>query len=175
MKFSNTTYGFYPNDEDLLSLYKDLPEDLVDISDEDYLAFRSGDIGPLVHIIDGKLETRTIEIPLTQEQIESKSKSNRVLAIDADILFSEVYYQVSDDCADIKSALVEASILGLEDSYTQNWRLSDNTWRTTTIAEAKEIVALYVARKQKVWAQYETWTSGNKTSVFEYINSLLDL
>ena len=81
MKFSNITYGFYPNDEDLLSLYKDLPEDLVDISDEDYLAFRSGDIGPLVHIIDGKLETRTIEIPLTQEQIESKSKSNVPAAV----------------------------------------------------------------------------------------------
>mgnify|MGYP000635599339 CR=1 FL=1 len=99
MKFSNITYGFYPNDEDLLSLYKDLPEDLVDISDEDYLAFRSGDIGPLVHIIDGKLETRTIEIPLTQEQIESKSKSNRVLAIDADILFSESFkYAILNCC-----------------------------------------------------------------------------
>lgn len=168
MQFSNTTNSFYPSDKTLLEKYSDIPEDLIEISEEDYLRFLNNEYGNNVQLSDGKLETRTIEIPLTQEQIESKSKSNRVLAIDADILFSEVYYQVSDDCADIKSALTEASILGLEDSYTQNWRLSDNTWRTTTIAEAKEIVALYVARKQKVWAQYETWTSGNKTSVFEY-------
>lgn len=105
---------------------------------------------------------------LSSEQIETTSKLVRDTAINSDLLYNGVHFQVSDDCADIKSALVEAFILGLEDSYTQDWRLSDNTWRTTTIAEAKEIVALYVARKQKVWAQYETWTSGNKTSVFEY-------
>jgi hypothetical protein len=33
MKFSNTTYGFYPNDEDLLSLYKDLHQILDLMSD----------------------------------------------------------------------------------------------------------------------------------------------
>ena len=168
MQFSNTTNSFYPSDKTLLEKYSDIPEDLIEISEEDYLRFLNNEYGNNVQLSDGKLETRTIEVALTQEQIESKSKSNRVLATDADILFSEVYYQVSDDCADIKSALTEASILGLEDSYTQSWRLSDNTWRNTTIAEAKEIVTLYVARKQKVWAQYETWTSGNKTSVFEY-------
>ena len=106
---------------------------------------------------------------LNREQIEIESKSRRVNAINADILFSDVYYQVTNDCADIKSALMEASILGLDDSYSQSWRLSDNTWRNTTIAEAKEIVTLYVARKQKVWAQYEVWTLGDKTSIFEYI------
>ena len=169
MKFSNTTYGFYPSDEESLSLYSILPDDLVEVSEEDYLAFQFGNLGPLVHIIGGKLETRNIETILTQEQIDSQSKTNRINAVNSDILFSEVYYQVCDDCADIKSALIEASILGLEDSYSQRWRLSDNTWRVTTIAEAKEIVALYVARKQKVWAQYEVWTLGDKTSVFEYI------
>lgn len=168
MKFSNITYGFYPSDEDLLSLYSILPDDLVEVSEEDYLAFQSGNLGPLVHIIGGKLETRNIETILTQEQIDSQSKTNRINAVNSDILFSEVYYQVCDDCADIKSALIEASILGLEDSYSQRWRLSDNTWRTTTIAEAKEIVTLFIARKQKIWAQYETWTLSDKTSVFEY-------
>lgn len=120
---------------------------------------------------DVYLESRIITPikKLTQEEIDYKSKINRITAIAADILFSEVYYQVTNDCADIKSALMEASILGLDDSYSQSWRLSDNTWRNTTIAEAKEIVTLYVARKQKVWVQYEVWTLGDKTSVFEYI------
>lgn len=105
---------------------------------------------------------------LTQNQILTISKQNRDSAVDADILFDNVYFQVINDCADIKSSLQEASILGLEDSYSQLWRLADNTWRQTTIAEAKQIVALFVARKQKVWAAFAEWDSGDKSSIFVY-------
>ena len=105
---------------------------------------------------------------LTQNQILTISKQNRDSAVDADILFDNVYFQVINDCADIKSSLQEASILGLEDSYSQLWRLADNTWRQTTIAEAKQIVALFVARKQKVWAAFAEWDLGDKSSIFVY-------
>lgn len=105
---------------------------------------------------------------LTQNQISTLSKQNRDSAVDADILFDNVYFQVSNDCADIKSSLQEATILGLEDSYSQLWRLADNTWRQTTIAEAKQIVALFVERKQKVWAAFAEWDLGDKSSVFTY-------
>ena len=105
---------------------------------------------------------------LTQDQILTISKQNRNSAVDTDLLFDNVYFQVSNDCADIKSSLQEAAILGLEDSYSQLWRLADNTWRQTTIAEAKQIVALFVERKQKVWASFAKWDSGDKTSVFVY-------
>ena len=105
---------------------------------------------------------------LTESQILTLSKQNRDSAVDADILLDNVYFQVTDNCADIKSALQEASVLGLEDSYSQLWRLADNTWRQTTIAEAKQIVALFVERKQKVWASFAKWDSGDKTSVFVY-------
>ena len=105
---------------------------------------------------------------LTESQILTISKQNRDYAVDADILFDNVYFQVTDDCADIKSSLQEASVLGLEDSYSQLWRLADNTWRQTTIEEAKQIVALFVERKQKVWAAFAKWDSGDKTSVFVY-------
>lgn len=105
---------------------------------------------------------------LTESQILTLSKQNRDSAVDADILFDNVYFQVSNDCADIKSSLQEASVLGLEDSYSQLWRLADNTWRQTTIAEAKQIVALFVERKQKVWAAFAGWDLGDKTSVFVY-------
>lgn len=105
---------------------------------------------------------------LTQNQILTISKQNRDSAVDADILFDNVYFQVINDCADIKSSLQEATILGLEDSYSQLWRLADNTWRQTTIAEAKQIVALFVARKQKVWAAFAEWDLGDKSSVFTY-------
>ena len=105
---------------------------------------------------------------LTESQILTLSKQNRDSAVDADILFDNVYFQVINDCADIKSSLQEASVLGLEDSYSQLWRLADNTWRQTTIAEAKQIVVLFVARKQKVWAAFAEWDLGDKSSIFVY-------
>ena len=167
MKFSNTTHAFYS--EELLDRYKNLPEDLQDISEEDYTNFCNNIFGSLVELnSEGKLQTRTVETILTEEQILTLSKQNRDSAVDADILFDTVYFQVTNDCADIKSSLQEASVLGLEDSYSQLWRLSDNTWRQTTIAEAKQIVALFVERKQKVWAAFAKWDSGDKSSIFVY-------
>ena len=167
MKFSNTTYAFYS--EDLLDKYKNLPEDLQDVFEDDYIDFCNNVFGGLVELnSDGRLQTRRIETILTEEQILYISKQNRNSAVNADLLFDNVYFQVTDDCADIKSSLQEASVLGLEDSYSQLWRLADNTWRQTTIAEAKQIVALFVARKQKVWAAFAEWDLGDKSSIFVY-------
>ena len=177
MKFSNTTYAFYP--EILHNLYEEndnLPEDLIDVPDEDFVKFLNGDYGPLVEYKDGELRTRcvVIEKTLTQEEIDSLSTSVRDSYINKDISFAGVFFQVPNDCTDIKSALQEASLLGLEDSYTQSWRLSDNTWRDTTIAEAKQIVQLFVLRKQEVWKQFKEWSEGDKTSIFEYKESKYD-
>ena len=167
MKFSNTTYAFYS--EDLLDKYKNLPEDLQDVLEEDYINFCNNVFGSLVELSpEGRLQTRSIETNLTEEQILYISKQNRNSAVDTDLLFDNVYFQVTDDCADIKSSLQEASVLGLEDSYSQLWRLADNTWRQTTIAEAKQIVALFVERKQKVWAAFAEWDLGDKSSIFVY-------
>ena len=167
MKFSNTTHAFYS--EDLLEKYKNLPEDLQDVSEEDYTDFCNNVFGSIVELnSEGRLQTRSIETILTEEQILYISKQNRDSAVNADLLFDNVYFQVSNDCADIKSSLQEASVLGLEDSYSQLWRLADNTWRQTTIAEAKQIVALFVERKQKVWAAFAEWDLGDKSSVFVY-------
>ena len=147
---------FEPNTEDCK-----LRNEVVVESDLDY------------YISNIKLNNEAIEeiqedTTLTQDQILTISKQNRNSAVDTDLLFDNVYFQVSNDCADIKSSLQEAAILGLEDSYSQLWRLADNTWRQTTIAEAKQIVALFVERKQKVWAAFAEWDAGNKTEVFVY-------
>ena len=171
MQFSNTTLGFYPSEEFLLEKYSNLPEDLEEVTDEDYFSFQRGDVGPSVQLVNGKLETRDAEVTLSQEQLENKSKTVRDSLINSDLLFDTVFFQVSDDCDDIKSALQEASLLGLEDSYAQSWRLADNSWRDTTIAEAKQIVQLFVSRKQEVWKQFKEWSEGDKTSVFEYKES----
>ena len=167
MKFSNTTYSFYS--EDLLDRYSNLPEDLQDVPEEDYIDFCNNVFGGIVELnSSGRLQTRITETVLTENQILTVSKQNRDSAVDADLLFDNVYFQTSNDCADIKSSLQEASVLGLEDSYSQLWRLADNTWRQTTVAEAKQIVALFVERKQKVWAAFAEWDLGDKSSIFVY-------
>ena len=121
-----------------------------------------------IKLNNGLIEDIQEDTTLTQDQILTISKQNRNSAVDTDLLFDNVYFQVSNDCADIKSSLQEAAILSLEDSYSQLWRLADNTWRQTTIAEAKQIVALFVARKQKVWAAFAEWDLGDKSSIFVY-------
>ena len=121
-----------------------------------------------IKLIDNNVVEVEESFLLTESQILTLSRQNRDSAVDADILFDNVYFQVTDDCADIKSSLQEASVLGLEDSYSQLWRLADNTWRQTTIAEAKQIVALFVERKQKVWAAFAEWDLGDKSSIFVY-------
>ena len=123
MKFSNTTHAFYS--EDLLEEYKNLPEDLQDVSEEDYIDFCNNVFGGTVELnSEGRLQTRIVETNLTKEQKLYISKQNRDAAVDADMLFDNVYFQVINDCADIKSSLQEAYVLGLEDSYSQLWRLS---------------------------------------------------
>lgn len=121
-----------------------------------------------IKLNNGLIEEIQEDTTITKNRILTLSKQNRDSAVDADILFDNVYFQVSNDCADIKSSLQEASVLGLEDSYSQLWRLADNTWRQTTIAEAKQIIALFVARKQKIWAAFAEWDLGDKSSVFTY-------
>lgn len=167
MRFSNTTHSFYA--EELLDKYKNLPDDLQDILDEDYIDFCNNIFGNFVELnSEGRLQTRNVPQVLTEEHILTISKQNRDSAVSADLLFDDVYFQVTNNCVDIKSALQEAELLGLEDSYSQMWRLADNTWRQTTIAEAKQIVVLFAERKQKVWAAFAEWDLGDKSSIFVY-------
>jgi hypothetical protein len=61
MKFSNTTYGFYPSEDELLEAYSNLPDDLQDISDEDFQKFLAGDFGANVKLSsEGVLESRVV-------------------------------------------------------------------------------------------------------------------
>ena len=59
MKFSNSAHGFYPSEEKILAEYKVLPEDLIDISEEDWDNFLTGKFGPSVELsADGRLQTK---------------------------------------------------------------------------------------------------------------------
>lgn len=65
MQFSNTTNSFYPSDKTLLEKYSDIPEDLIEISEEDYLRFLNNEYGNNIQLSDGKLQARCSDIGTT--------------------------------------------------------------------------------------------------------------
>ena len=65
MQFSNTTNSFYPSDKTLLEKYSDIPEDLIEISEEDYLRFLNNEYGNNIQLSDGKLQARCSDIDTT--------------------------------------------------------------------------------------------------------------
>lgn len=73
MKFSNSTNAFYA--EEFMELYQDVPEDIVDVLEEDYLRFLNGEIGPVVEFNGTNLITRVIEV--TRESLEVSGRSLR--------------------------------------------------------------------------------------------------
>lgn len=73
MKFSNSTNAFYA--EEFMELYQDVPEDIVDVSEEDYLRFLNGEIGPVVEFNSINLITKVNEV--TKESLEVSGRSLR--------------------------------------------------------------------------------------------------
>ena len=73
MKFSNTTNAFYA--EEFMDIYKEVPEDIIDITEEDYNKFLNGEIGPVVEFNGTNLITKVITKP--KEAIELTARSFR--------------------------------------------------------------------------------------------------
>ena len=78
MKFSNTTYGFYPSEDELLEAYSNLPDDLQDISDEDFQKFLAGDFGANVKLSsEGVLESRIVT-PVIDYSVAARKLRDRL-------------------------------------------------------------------------------------------------
>ena len=58
-----------------------------------------------IKLNNGAVEEIQEDTTLTQDHILTISKQNRNSAVDTDLLFDNVYFQVSSDCAYIKSSL----------------------------------------------------------------------
>jgi hypothetical protein len=119
MKFSNTTYWFYPSDEEKLSEYKTLPEDLVDVSEEDLNKFNSGEIGPLVHLVDGALTTRVVE-KTGEENLQDFRKSVQAELNFVSSIGLQCYMAGIDFPADWKAYRTELIALSKVSEYSDN-------------------------------------------------------
>ncbi|AUR86623.1 hypothetical protein NVP1087A_42 [Vibrio phage 1.087.A._10N.261.45.F9] len=102
-------------------------------------------------------------------QIAQQAKQTRDTAISADIIALEVEWQMLDDASDVRKVLQDSEITNAVDSDSVQFRLADNSWRTTTLAELKQVLALHVSRKREVWAQFNEWDDGDKSQPFEVI------
>ncbi len=110
MKFSNTTYGFYPSEQELLERYSNLPDDLVEVSDSDYVSFLNNELGDNVQIIDGSLVTREVSITVDYEAKARKLRNSIRSEIDNYLLPSSTINDilVTDEQ---KQTLIQDSVL----------------------------------------------------------------
>lgn len=107
----------------------------------------------------------------TPDQLSQQAKATRDTLISANIAVESVQssaeWQMLDDARDIRKILQDAEITNATDTDSVMFRLADNSWRETTLAELKQVLAAHVARKREVWAHFNEWDSGDKSQPFE--------
>ena len=167
-KYSKTTDLIYP--VELLSQYKNLPSDLIDISSEEAQLHMGNTLTQ-----EGKRRkpnTYPFEFedtpPPTPDQLSQQAKAARDQAIESNIALDGAEFDIDAKARDnIAIALRKAERMGYPDSEVRDWRLSDNSWRETTLGELKQLLVSYDERFELVWYQFNVWDSGDKTEPFE--------
>lgn len=140
-KYSKTTDLIYP--EALLGRYKDLPDDLIDISDEEAKLHMGN-----VTLPEGKRRkkhTYPFELedipPPTSEQIIAQYKSDlshkRWEVATGGVIIDGINVQSDDKSKDEMAGYVTESIVnGL---VNVNWKLADGTFKVYTVQEFKKV------------------------------------
>lgn len=101
---------------------------------------------------------------------EEVAKLHRDQVLAAPIEFDGVLFQYDKSAKDeILQTISEAGLLGVADDKTAPWRLLDNSFRDTSLADLRQIVALGAARKEAVWMQFRAWSEGEKSTAFEVV------
>ncbi len=74
----------------------------------------------------------------------------------------------------MEGAIRRAALQGYPGTYSRPWRLTDNSWRHTTIDEIKEIVDLVELEILKnweiIWDQFNFWDAGLKDTPFVIVD-----
>ncbi|KJY84833.1 hypothetical protein TW81_02235 [Vibrio galatheae] len=109
-----------------------------------------------------------VEQPPTKEQLEAQAKVTRDAAVSANLTALGVEWQCLNDAVDIRKVINDAETIGVSEVETEMFRLADNSWRETTLAELRQVLAAHVVRKRDVWAQFGAWDAGDKTEPFTY-------
>ncbi|MFM2589465.1 hypothetical protein [Vibrio sp. TBV020] len=109
--------------------------------------------------------------PPTVEELEAQAKIIRDTAVSANLFLLGVEWQCLEDAVDIRTVIDDAETIGATENETEMFRLADNSWRTTTLAELRQVLAAHVVRKRDVWAKFGAWDAGEKTKPFTYITA----
>ncbi len=113
----------------------------------------------------------------TDEQLNSQAKVTRDDAIESykgAVTFDGAEFDSNGNSIDnINRAIRMAERDGLEETHSHTWRLADNSWRDTTLAELREIKKLIEQDLDRIfesaWLQFSDWDSGDKKSPFTFI------
>lgn len=115
----------------------------------------------------GTLDLEDIpEVVYTTEQLQQQAKQTRDNAVNADIEMFGVMFQCSNDAKGIRNVIDDAATISAQDSDSVMFRLSDNTWRETTLAEIKQVLVAFIVRKRDIWNQHGVWDTGDKSDPF---------
>lgn len=87
-------------------------------------------------------------------------------AISSNLLALDAQWQVLNDAADIRRVINDAETIEAAETDTTQFRLADNTWRETSLAELREVLRVFIARKRDIWTQFAQWDSTDKLEAF---------
>ena len=129
-KYSPSNGGIYPT-----NAYKKFPQDAVDIPDDLYLKFQSGEISGIT--LSNNIFVATEFKPSTP------SKESLLSSITVTTQSGNTFDGNETARNNMLSAIMAADIIGQTESQ---WKLADNTVETITLTELKEALTLSIQR-----------------------------
>ncbi len=87
-------------------------------------------------------------------------------AISSNLSALDAQWQVLNDAADIRRVINDAETIEAAETDTTQFRLADNTWRETSLAELREVLRVFIARKRDIWTQFAQWDETDKLEAF---------
>ena len=151
-----------------------LSGDVSGIVHEGYRAWEVYDIDGMISRGEVKPYTEPAESEPTQPtgaaaiaQNERQAKQARDNAISSDIECKGALWQCLSDAKDIRKVINDAETISSAETDTAMFRLADNTWRETSLAELREVLIAFVIRKRDIWQQFGVWDASDKLTAFE--------
>ena len=167
IKYSSSQHSCYDTALD----YPDLPEDLIEITAEDFEVWLSqAPEGKELKKHQYPFEYEDSAIVQVIEDFEGDAKELRDELVSSDIIIPELdnaSFQCSNQAEDLKGILSDYTYLTEEEvPLTVQFRLSDNTWKEVSKDDIELVLNSYVKRKKVIWTAYAEWDLGDKTSPF---------
>ena len=165
----------YSKETDLIYdtvIHKDIPPDTVQINDVE----KNEHMGNITYENKQRVkhtypfvfkeipQPTTKEIATRNQQLAKQVRDN---AVSSNITVHDAEWQVANDAEDIRKVIGDAETIDASEEDSVMFRLADNSWRETTLAELRDVLKAHIARKQDVWNQMAVWDSGDKQEPFE--------